>query len=159
MPHIQVVNEGLVGISVHCAGLSELDHIQILGFPELGELAPCPQLLPEGLSLPEGQPEDRARCETQVQLCLRPFLSLPHSSRDKQGNYTGGGLQGSRVARIGHSLARIRALSAPDPSVLFLLLKSLRTLDLKWPSLSDMSSSRSSRKTVRVVREPHKGLI
>lgn len=38
--HIQVVDEGLVGTLVHCAGLGELYHVQILGFPELRELAP-----------------------------------------------------------------------------------------------------------------------
>lgn len=58
MPHIQVVDEGLVGILVHRAGLGELDHIQILGFPELRELALCPQLLPEGLMPPEGHPDE-----------------------------------------------------------------------------------------------------
>lgn len=40
MPHIQVVDEGLVGTLIHLAGLSELDHVQTLGFPELRELAP-----------------------------------------------------------------------------------------------------------------------
>jgi hypothetical protein len=34
-PHIQVVEEGLIGTLVCCAGLSELNHVQVLGLPEL----------------------------------------------------------------------------------------------------------------------------
>lgn len=55
-PHIQVVDEGLIGTLDGGA----LVHIQVLGFPELSELSLGSQLLPEGLTPAEGHPIDKA---------------------------------------------------------------------------------------------------
>lgn len=77
MPHIQVVDEGLVGALVLGAGLGEVDHVQVVGFPELRQLAPGPQLLPEGLVPLEGHPEDEAPCEERTQPYLPLLPSLP----------------------------------------------------------------------------------
>lgn len=70
MSHIQIIDKGFVGTLVHGAGLGELDHVQILGFPELRELVLCPKLLPKGLMPPEGHPEDKAPCEEEMHFCL-----------------------------------------------------------------------------------------
>lgn len=54
---ILVIDEGLINILVLGAGISELDHIQLVGLPELGKLAPFPQGFPNGFVSPQGHPE------------------------------------------------------------------------------------------------------
>lgn len=33
--YIQVIDEGLIGALIHFTGLTELDHVQVLGLPEV----------------------------------------------------------------------------------------------------------------------------
>lgn len=56
LTYIQVVDEGLVGLCKGVAVLAVLDHVKLVGFPEVGELPAVLQHLPQGTVPRQGHP-------------------------------------------------------------------------------------------------------